>query len=183
MTSVPLSIAQSAPSPASEVRQRICEHWRELYIRALRLTRDECAAEDLLHDTLERALRFERQYEPDSNLRAWLHRILLSVFVTRCRRSRRERRAIETLTHDPCAWTQPEPAPVARELSPCAARALANLPTSFRRAVELVDLANMSYRDAADAIGVPLGTVMSRLHRGRRMLAEALSEPPTQRAA
>jgi RNA polymerase sigma-70 factor (ECF subfamily) len=108
---------------------------------------------------------------------------LLSLFVTRCRRARRERRALESLTHDPCAWTQREPSPAGQELSPRAASALAKLPLGFRRAVELVDLGDMSYRDAADVIGVPLGTVMSRLHRGRRMLAEALDERSGREAA
>jgi len=161
----------------------MAEHWHELRLHALRLCRNEAAAQDLLQDTFERALRFERQYEPNSNLRAWLHRILLSLFVTRCRRSRRERRALENLTHDPCAWTHREPTSAGNELSPRAASALAKLPLGFRRAVELVDLGDMSYRDAADVIGVPLGTVMSRLHRGRRMLAEALDERPGREAA
>ena len=116
------------------------------------------------------------QYVQGSNLRAWLQRILLSVFITRCRRSRRERRALENLTHDPCAWTLPDRARPTRSLSPSVQRALAALPATFRQAVELVDIADLSYRDAAEAIGVPLGTVMSRLHRGRRILAEAFRE-------
>jgi RNA polymerase sigma-70 factor (ECF subfamily) len=133
-------------------------------------------AQDVVQDTVERALRFESQFEPGSNLRAWLQRILLSVFITRCRRSRRERRALENLTHDPCAWTLPEPRSGAQSLSPPVHRALAALPAAFRQAVELVDVADLSYRDAAEIIGVPLGTVMSRLHRGRRILADAIRE-------
>src|SRR5262249_5629137 len=126
--------------------------------------------------TVERALRFEGQYEQGSNLRAWLQRILLSVFITRCRRMRRERRALENLTHDPCAWTLPEGREANQSLSPAMQRALASLPATFRQAVELVDVADLSYRDAAEIIGVPLGTVMSRLHRGRRILAEIIRE-------
>jgi RNA polymerase sigma-70 factor (ECF subfamily) len=158
----------------SELRAHLVAHWSDLYSRALRLARNEAIAQDVLQDTFERALRFEKQYEPNSNLRAWLQRILLSVFVTRCRRLHRERRAVEHLTNDPCAWTQLEgPAPL-QALSPAVDRALLTLPEPFRRAVELVDLGEMSYRDAAAALGVPLGTVMSRLHRGRRMHAQAL---------
>jgi RNA polymerase sigma-70 factor (ECF subfamily) len=133
-------------------------------------------ASDLVQDTLERALRFESQYEPGSNLKAWLYRILLSVFITRCRRTRRERRAIENLTHDPCAWTSPDQPSQMKALSSPVARAVAALPPHFRQALELVDVADLSYRDAADVIGVPLGTVMSRLHRGRRLLATALRD-------
>jgi RNA polymerase sigma-70 factor (ECF subfamily) len=175
--------AGACSPPVTELRDQIGALWPELQAHALRLTRDPAAAQDLLQDTFERALRFESQYEANSNLRAWLHRILFSVFVTRCRRSRRERRALETLTHDPCAWTRSESPVVERALSASAAIALSKLPSSFRLAVELVDLGDMSYRDAADAIGVPLGTVMSRLHRGRRMLAETLRETPLDEAA
>ena len=174
-SSNPLSSPKGTSHTAeSELRAHLVTHWSDLYSRALRLARNETIAQDLLQDTFERALRFEKQYEPNSNLRAWLQRILLSVFMTRCRRLRRERRAVELLTNDPCAWTRLEgPAP-SQTLSPAVDRALLTLPEAFRRAVELIDLGDMSYRNAADALGVPLGTVMSRLHRGRRMLAEAL---------
>jgi RNA polymerase sigma-70 factor (ECF subfamily) len=165
------------PPRGSEVRANLASCFPELYRRALRLGRSEEVAGDLVQDTFERALRFESQYEPGSNLKAWLQRILLSVFVTRCRRSRRERHAIENLTHDPCAWTSFEQPSAAQALSSPVQRAVAALPTHFREALELVDIAELSYRDAAEIIGVPLGTVMSRLHRGRRLLADALREP------
>jgi RNA polymerase sigma-70 factor (ECF subfamily) len=163
----------------SELRARLASYWPDLYHRALRLSRNEAVAQDVLQDTFERALRFEDQYEPNSNLRAWLQRILLSVFVTRCRRLRRERRALENLTHDPCSWTLPDARSATQTLSPALSRALGSLPESFRRVIELVDLADLSYRDAAVTLGVPLGTVMSRLHRGRRMLAEVLRPAAT----
>ncbi|HEX9295849.1 MAG TPA: RNA polymerase sigma factor [Polyangiaceae bacterium] len=166
-----------ARAPESELRAGLTTHWPDLYRRALRLARNETVAQDVLQDTFERALRFETQYEPNSNLRAWLQRILLSVFVTRCRSYRRERRALESLTNDPCAWTLPDGPSAHQGLSPSIERALGALPPRFREAVELVDIVDMSYRDAAEALGVPLGTVMSRLHRGRRMLAEVLRAP------
>ena len=81
----------------------------DLRIRALRLARDRATADDLVQDTIERALRFADQYERGTNLRAWMQQILFSVFVTRYRRSRRERDAVKRLTADPCAWTHPEP--------------------------------------------------------------------------
>jgi RNA polymerase sigma-70 factor, ECF subfamily len=163
----------------SEVRSRLTECWPELYRRALRLGRSPELASDLVQDTVERALRFEDQYEQGSNLRAWLHRILLSVFVTKCRRLRRERRAVELLTHDPCAWTHPDHPVGGFALSAPVERAVADLPVHFRETLQLVDMAGLSYRDAANVIGVPLGTVMSRLHRGRRLLADALRETRT----
>jgi len=166
----------------SELRARLAMHLPDLYNRALRLSRNDAIAQDVLQDTFERALRFEDQYAPDSNLRAWLQRILLSVFITRCRRLRRERTALENLANDPCSWTAPEGVAVTQTLSPAVARALGSLPEAFRRAVELVDVSDLSYRDAAVVLSVPLGTVMSRLHRGRRMLADALRQDMPQAA-
>jgi RNA polymerase sigma-70 factor (ECF subfamily) len=163
-------------SQRTEVRARLNEYLPELYARGLRLTRSASGAQDVVQDTVERALRFEGQYEPGSNLRAWLHQILSSVFITHCRRRRRERSALEIMSNDPCSWALPETVAGASDLSPPTARALAALPPGFRQAVELVDIADLSYRDAAQVIGVPLGTVMSRLHRGRRMLAAALAD-------
>jgi RNA polymerase sigma-70 factor, ECF subfamily len=163
-------------SQRTEVRSHLADYLPELHARGLRLTHNAAAAQDLVQDTVLRALRFESQYEPGSNLRAWLHQILSSVFITRCRRQRRERCALQILGQDPCSWVLPEAVAGARDLSPPTARALAALPAGFRQAVEFVDIADLSYRDAAEAIGVPLGTVMSRLHRGRRMLAAALAD-------
>jgi RNA polymerase sigma-70 factor (ECF subfamily) len=163
--------------PTTELRARLPSFFPELHARALRLARNDAVALDLIQDTYERALRFEYQYVPNSNLRAWLQTILLSVFVTRCRRARREQRALQSLATDPCAWTTPDTRPAMQTLSASATKALAALPAGFREVVELVDVRDMSYRDAAEVIGVPLGTVMSRLHRGRRLLAEALRDP------
>ena len=113
-----------------------------------------------------------------TNLRAWAQQILFSVFVTRYRRTRRERNALRSLASDPCAWTAPEAfrAPDAEVSLTRTTRARIDaLPVGFRSVIELVDLEQQSYREAADHLGVPVGTVMSRLHRGRRLLAEQLA--------
>jgi RNA polymerase sigma-70 factor (ECF subfamily) len=180
MSATTSSVTLLPALPSSEVRRRIPELLPDLRVRAMRLARDPAVADDILQDAVERALRFEHQYEAETNLRAWMSRILLSVFVSRCRRLRRERLAVERLAEDPCAWTLPEAGPSMRRLSPCAARALGAIPDAFRQAIELVDIADLSYRDAADTMGVPLGTVMSRLHRGRKLLAQAFAEPASQ---
>ncbi|MEZ4221915.1 MAG: RNA polymerase sigma factor [Polyangiaceae bacterium] len=162
------------------MRDEITEHLPALRARALKLCLNRTDAHDLVQDTVERALRFESSYVPGTNLRAWVQQVLFSVFVTRCRRLKRERRALEVLTTDPCAWTHRD-APVAMEaLSPSVAHALGQLPPAFGDVVRLVDLDERSYRDAAEALSIPVGTVMSRLFRGRRMLREALA--PTQPA-
>lgn len=156
---------------------------RELYSHALRLTRDLAQAEDLLQDTVERALRFEDRFEQGTNLRAWTHQILVNLFITRCRRSRREGRALAVLSSDPCAWTASHPAPAHPELSRSTRRAIDQLPHPFRKTVVLIDIEELSYKAAADRMGIPVGTVMSRLHRGRRLLADALRDPEQRQAA
>ncbi|MEO8874114.1 MAG: RNA polymerase sigma factor [Polyangiaceae bacterium] len=147
--------------------------------RALRLTRgDVSLADDVVQDTVERALRFSTQYQPGTNLRAWALQILFSVFITRYRRARRDRNAMKALMADPCAWTMPESfaAPDSNaDLTPAIHAQLAALPEGFRSAVMLVDLEEQTYREAADQLGVPVGTVMSRLHRGRKILAAKLA--------
>jgi RNA polymerase sigma-70 factor (ECF subfamily) len=147
-----------------------------LRVRARRLARNDVLADDLVQDTIERALRFESSFRAGTNLRAWLHQILFSVFVTRCRRQRRERRALDSLTTDPCAWTRHDPCPEMRALTPRVENAIENLPEQFASVIRLVDLGDHSYKDAAAKLQVPVGTVMSRLFRGRRLLASALRD-------
>jgi RNA polymerase sigma-70 factor, ECF subfamily len=176
-----LAAQNDCPAPkmnaasAMEIRRGIAQLSPELFGRALRMARSPQIAEDLVQDTAERALRFQAQYTPGTNLRAWLFQILFSVFVTRCRRGRRERNALDVLSVDPCAWTIPDETTVEmQDLSPPVARALESIPVSFRKVVVLVDLHELSYKDAAKKLGVPVGTVMSRLHRGRRLLADTM---------
>jgi RNA polymerase sigma-70 factor (ECF subfamily) len=154
-----------------------------LYARALKLCGNSSDAQDLLQDTVVRALRFESTFERGTNLKAWLYQILMSVFVSRCRRLRRERRALEWLSADPCAWTRHEAPAAMTKLSTPVERALKTLPAKFARVLELVDIEERSYREAAEELGLPIGTVMSRLFRGRRMLAAALAEPELPVAA
>jgi len=155
----------------------------ELFGRALRLSRSPETAEDLVQDTVERAIRFQDTFQTGTSLRAWAHQILFSVFITRCRRTRRERNALDVLATDPCAWTAPEARSDVAALSPPVAAAFRALPLNFRAVLVLVDLEEMSYKAAAKKLRVPLGTVMSRLHRGRKILAQKVSVPERMRAA
>jgi len=147
----------------------------ELRGRACRLAGDPTTAEDIVQDTIERALKFAAQYQ-----------ILFSVFVTGYRRCRREKNALRSLASDPCAWTMPErfASPEAgASLSPTTKGKLDALPETFRAVLKLVDLDELTYREAATELGVPVGTVMSRLHRGRKLLASQLMEIPRPLAA
>lgn len=157
----------------------LVEMMPELRGRAMRLAQTSAAVDDLVQDTMERALRFASQYERGTNLRAWVQQILFSVFVTRYRRARRERNALRALSSDPCAWTTPErfaPPDLGASLTASTKERLASLPASFRSVLTLVDLEQRSYREAALELGLPVGTVMSRLHRGRKMLASAMAD-------
>jgi len=167
------------PSAAPDLRRGLTALVPDLRARALRLCGDAAAADDVVQDTIERALRFGGQYTDGTNLRAWTFQILFSVFVTRWRRSRRERKALEQLAADPHAWTAPNAPPApdagAGSLTRSTRRTLDALPEGFRAVVVMVDLEERSYRDAARELGVPVGTVMSRLHRGRKLLAAQMA--------
>ena len=161
------------------LKKGLCALLPELRGRACRLAGDPTTADDIVQDTFERALKFAAQYERGTNLRAWVYQILFSVFVTKYRRTRREKNALRHLSTDPCAWTMPErfaPPEAGVSLTPTTQGKLDALPETFRAVLVMVDLADLTYREAASELGVPVGTVMSRLHRGRKLLATQLQE-------
>lgn len=179
-------VSASAPSTRTLVAhddvtlgRALVELLPELRGRACRLCGDPVVAEDVAQDTIERALKFKSQYERGTNLRAWVYQILFSVFITRYRRSRRDKTAMRSLAADPCAWTMPErfATPDASvSLTSSTQRTFDALPETFRVVLKLVDLDELTYREAATELGVPVGTVMSRLHRGRKLLATQLQQ-------
>jgi len=179
------------PSPESSAAHTRDATFREelerclpmLRARALKLCLNETEAQDLVQDTFVRALCFQSTFREGTNLKAWAQQVLFSVFVTRCRKLRRERRALETFGADPNAWLPANTTLVPHRLPPRMARALASLPPKFRLVLGLVDLQEMSYREAASVLEVPVGTVMSRLFRARRQFALALGEPTFGAAA
>jgi RNA polymerase sigma-70 factor (ECF subfamily) len=121
-------------------------------------------ADDLVQETYLRALTARERYRTGSNASAWLHRILVNAALSAHRRSGRERRLAERIAHEPHFSDEPTtPTPDLEALE----RALAALAPHERRVVELTDLQGLRYRDAARALGCPIGTVMSRLHRAR----------------
>jgi RNA polymerase sigma-70 factor (ECF subfamily) len=163
------------------------EHLDTLYGVALRLTRNQQNAEDLVQDTFVRALRFYDSFEWGTNIRAWLLRILTNTFINTYRRGQKERQVAESpehaLTHESLMSAQsmghlrdPESQAMAglvrRELE----AAVAELPDDFRMVVVLADVHGFSYREIAEIQGCPIGTVMSRLHRARKALQRRLME-------
>jgi RNA polymerase sigma-70 factor, ECF subfamily len=160
-----------------ELTAALTQYAPELRARAIRMSKSPSNADDLVQETALRALRFQDQFQNGSNVRAWLHQILFSVFITQCRKNRRHKNATHNLEHDPVSWVHEERyVAVEQELSPAATAKLSALPPNFRDVIKLVDLEENSYRDAADTLAVPVGTVMSRLHRGRKLLATMFQE-------
>jgi RNA polymerase sigma-70 factor (ECF subfamily) len=152
-----------------------------LYGTALRLTRNAADAEDLVQDTYLKAFRSASQYQPGTNLKAWLFTILHNTFLNRRRRAVREPLSIEPEEIERAAvgLTPSSPTPeqlLLREtLDADLQAALDALPDSFRQAVWLRDVEEFSYAEIASMLGIPIGTVMSRISRGRRMLYEQLA--------
>ncbi len=145
----------------------------ELRRAALRLTRSPADADDLVQETLTRAWTFWDRFDPSTNARAWLHRILFNTFINGYRRKRRERDALrrtEQGLEEPSAPPQLPTELFGDEIHD----AMERLRPEYRHAVVMVDLLGFSYTEAAEAAGCPLGTIMSRLHRGRRTLGEEL---------
>jgi RNA polymerase sigma factor (sigma-70 family) len=150
------------------------DHGRFLYTVAYRLAGNDDDAQDLVQESLIRVRRGLERYEPGS-LHGWLARIVTNVFLDEMRR--RKRRPTDALPDDPGSVLPPTPAAdeVFTGLSAEIQRALEELPEEFRVPVVLCDVSDLSYEQIAATTGVPIGTVRSRLHRGRRMLRAALT--------
>jgi len=150
------------------------EHGRFLYNVAYRLTGNDTDAQDLVQESLLRIRRGLERYEPGS-LQGWLARIVTNVFLDEVRRKRR--RPEDALPEDPGRVLPPSPAAdeVPTGLSTEVEEALLALPQDFRIPVVLCDVSDLSYEQIAASTGVPIGTVRSRIHRGRRMLRAALT--------
>lgn len=147
------------------------------YARAL--LRDATAADDLVQDCLERALGRLHLFQPGTNLRSWLFAVLHNLFISQRRAAARRR---DEPMADPPSPAVPPVQPVRLEARDMG-NALALLPPEQRAVVLLIGLEDMSYREAADVLGVPIGTVMSRLSRGRERLRQLMEGQATEAAA
>jgi RNA polymerase sigma-70 factor (ECF subfamily) len=155
-----------------------------LYATALRLTRNRSDAEDLVQDTFVKAFRFADRYQRGTNLKAWLYTILHNTWRNRVRDASRETVDVDSdrveqaasLPGGPVALETPERILLREALDADLQAALDGLPDAFRQAVWLRDVEEFSYAEMAEMLGVPIGTVMSRISRGRRLLFERLSQ-------
>jgi RNA polymerase sigma-70 factor (ECF subfamily) len=193
-------VSDSAPTAADsrrlaqEARDRVrfeeeaLELSDQVYRVARRLSGSREEAEDLVQQAYERAFRSWRQYTPGTNMRAWLLRILTNLNIDR---GRRQQRSPQTTSYDNEAGDyflynklesqlpeeNPDEERVLERLSQDSiVDALADVPHDFRDVIVLVDIGEFSYADAAQILDIPIGTVMSRLHRGRRILKKNLAD-------
>lgn len=171
--------SQSAPSFAQDVLPLR----GELYGYALRFSRNERDAEDLVQDTMLKALAAWHTFDPEGNARSWCYRILRNTFITGYRRRATEMRAARqepdelrriTSAGSRRAAENPEAAVLRDQLGDEVLQALSAISSEFREVLELHYVQGRSYRDIARITRVPMGTVMSRLHRARNGLRDAL---------
>jgi len=182
----------SDPQPSLDTRDELQARFQSeampllpgLYAAAYRLTRNAADAEDLVQETYLRAFRGFHQFEPGTNLKAWLYRILTNTFINSYRKKQREPQTVSDEEvedwylyskmadegFEPSAETSVIESLPDEEVQ----EALSSLPEQFRVAVLLADVEGFSYKEIAEMTGVPIGTVMSRLHRGRKALEKRL---------
>ncbi len=179
--------AQAATPAArkSEFDAQIRPYLDQLYLTALRMTRNPADAEDLVQETLTKAFTGYHQFTPGTNLRAWLHRILANSFINSYRKTKREP-AISPGADPDADWqsgrdplTGPAKSAEVEALDKMTdsvvLTALRDLPDDFKTTIWLADVEGYPYREVAAMMGTPIGTVMSRLHRGRGKLRQQLA--------
>ena len=182
-------------SDAIALQDEALTHVDALYRTAVRMTGNSMDAEDLVQETYLRAFRSLSQFRAGTNLRAWLFKILTNAFINDYRkRSRRPRSTSLDNVEDYYLYThlidsgiqpsasRPEDEVLASITDDAVLQALNALPPEFLQVVLLADVEGFSYREIADIMGIPIGTVMSRLHRARRRLQRMLTESRTPAA-
>jgi RNA polymerase sigma-70 factor (ECF subfamily) len=178
---------------SDEFEAEALRHLDALYRTALRMTRSEADAEDLVQETYIRAFRFREQFTLGTNMKAWLFRILTNTFINTYRRKTAQPEVTDLegidefslyrrMADDRAASTSPDPeaellnSVVDTEVTD----ALEELPEKFRTTV-LLDVEGFSYKEIAEMLAIPIGTVMSRLHRGRKFLQKRLYDLARER--
>jgi RNA polymerase sigma-70 factor, ECF subfamily len=179
-----MEIQEQAPDRDERFERDVVPFLGQLYATALRMTRNPAGAEDLVQETSAKAYAAFHQFRPDTNLKAWLHRILANTFINGYRKRRREPGQVmgghgedwQLPVGAIAAMARPaEDEALDRLADSEVLRALRDLPEEFRIAVYLAGIEGYADKEIAEMMGTPIGTVMSRLHRGRCRLRDTLA--------
>ncbi len=182
---------ETAAERTKRLERDALQYMNQLYAAAMRYTRNPEDAQDLVQDTYAKAYTSFHQFEPGTNLKAWLYRVLTTTFINNYRKDQRRPQTSDSELED---WQLAEASShtsdqgkstedVVLENLPDSdiKNALAQIPEEFRMVVYLADVEGFSYKEIAEIVGVPTGTVMSRLHRGRKQLREKLTDYARER--
>lgn len=183
---------EDSAARAARFERDALQYLDQLYSAALRMTRNPADAEDLVQETFAKAFAAFHQYRPGTNLKAWLYRILTNTFINSYRKKQREPQQSQAedvedwqiaraASHTSRGLRSAEVEALDRLPDSDVKRALAELPEDRRMVVYYADVEGFPYKEIAEIMGTPIGTVMSRLHRGRRQLRELLADYAAQR--
>ena len=170
-----------------EFDEMVLEHTDMMYAVALRLTRNVADAQDLTQNAVVKALRFHAKFQEGTYIKAWLLTILRNTFINDYRRKQRRPMNVELTGAEAARYLLPDPdvnydppgesyCDLIELLDDTVIQAIERLPEEFRLAVIMADIEDKSYKAIAEAMGCPMGTVMSRLYRGRKLLREELKD-------